>query len=81
VKASRANLKATAKGFRQDLIERALRRSSFILGRIGKGDKRALMVPRAHALAELNAFLALPEPITDEELKSAMRANGWRDVS
>lgn len=80
VKASRANHKATAKGFRQDLIERALRHSSFILGRLGKGDKRALMIPRAHALAELNGFLGLPEPITDEELKAVMRANGWRDV-
>jgi hypothetical protein len=37
------------------------------------------MVPRSHALAELNGFLGLPERITDEELKAAMRANGWSD--
>jgi hypothetical protein len=46
---------------------------------MGKGARRALMVPRAVALEELNMFLELPEAITDEELKEALRANSWSD--
>lgn len=79
MRASRARRREPPRNSRRDLIGKALSRSTILLGTIGKRGKRALMVPRSHALAELNAFLALPEPILDGELKEALRANGWTD--
>jgi hypothetical protein len=77
MRASRARQREAPKNSRRDLIGKALRASPILLGTIGKSGKRALIVPRSHVLAELNGFLGLPEPITAEELKAAMRANGW----
>jgi hypothetical protein len=37
------------------------------------------MVPRTAALAELNGFLAMPEPFTDAELGAALKAEGILD--
>jgi hypothetical protein len=81
MRASRKSCTGGKPDFRPTLIAKALERSSFLLGRVGGKNEpiRGLVVPRAAALAELNIFLKLPDPITDEELKAVLRANGWQD--
>ena len=66
---------------RSGLIAKALRTSRFLVGQVApsynvgnRAPVYGLMVPRAAALAELNGFLALPDPFTDAELVSALRA-------
>lgn len=76
-RASRARTRKTPANNRPEIIARALERSAFLLGQLG--NTRGLMVPRAVALAELNAFLRLAEPFTDDELKAVLKRNGWRD--
>jgi len=76
---SRARQKKAPKNSRPDIVGKLLQRSTFLLGIVGRGAKRILMVPRSHALAEINGFLKLPEPITDDELRAVLRSNGWSD--
>ena len=71
---------------RSGLIAKALRTSRFLVGQVApsynvgnRAPVYGLMVPRAAALAELNGFLALPDPFTDAELVSALRAEGFID--
>jgi hypothetical protein len=77
-RASRESRNELAENTRAAIIGRALQRSAYLLGPVANAT-RGLTVPRSAALAELNAFLRMPEPVTDDELKAALRANGWRD--
>lgn len=63
---------------RQTPIAKALRASRYLVGRVSHTvDLWALMVPRATAAEELSALL--PVPVTDADLKAAMREAGILD--
>jgi hypothetical protein len=58
--------------FRSGLLTKALKAAGFLIGQIGSADDEGkslpvfgLLVPRTTALAELNHFLAMPEPFND----------------
>lgn len=82
----RQRVRRKPRDFRGGLIAKALRTSRLLVGKVApsysigsRPPVYGLLVPRAVALAELNGFLALPEPLTDAELTATLKAEGFLD--